>query len=155
MSKRTRAATVTDHADTRPDSMGRTIRDELLNLRKMYPVKNGLRLKQRNAPNRAKFATLWVLLRDDNRASVHASLFVRKSAVSASEWDDFFKRKVLHGTNDRAEDPARRMGILSGAIIPGANIRSGGVFELQAVVGYALHQSIPSKILSAWNQAKR
>ncbi len=136
-----------------PPKSGRTVRDELDQLRKMYPRKNGLRLRNAESPKSARFATLFVLLRDENRASVHASLFEKKRSQNDDEWHEYFVRKVLKGTDKNSDDPARRLGVLAGAIIPGTNVRSNGIFHLQAVVGYALHKSIPSRLLSAWNKA--
>lgn len=133
---------------------GKTVRDELENLRRMYPQKRGLKLSGPNTPKRGKFATLWVILYDDERASVHASLFEKKHALNDDEWLEFFRKQVLEGTHSNEDAPPKRLGILHGAIIPGTNVRTNKIFRLRAVVGYAIHGSIPSRLLGAWNQTE-
>lgn len=135
-------------------SAGRTIKNELESLRKMYPRKSGPRLSNASSPKSAANAVLWVLLNADDSGdlALHKTLFHKKKPMSASAWADFFDRKVFNGSGSGT--PSQRKGILRGSIIPGTNMRGSHTYDVQAVVGYALQRSIPSAILANWNQIR-
>lgn len=143
-------------AHQEPESAGRTIRDELNALRKMYPSKVGPVLRGSATPRSAANAILWVLLKSgDGEISLHKTLFHKKKAMTAAQWAHYMGHTVFKGTRGKSGTQAEIKGILEGAIIPGAGVRSGVGYDLHAVVGYALQQSIPAKILASWNQRSR
>lgn len=136
------------------ESAGRTIQEELEQLKRAYPNKRGPRLANARSPKSARFATLWVLLKNsDAELALHKSLFVKKKAMSAGEWAEYFKTHVFKGWNNQG-NAAQRDGILEGAIIPGVDTRGNSTHSLYSVIGYAIQKSVPAAVLRSWNQTR-
>lgn len=138
-------------------SAGITNHDVLNVLRKTYPVKNGMRLRTNGEPSKrnAKAATLWTYIQSRGEYEIHETVLVSKETRSSVAWSQFFAKKVFKGTGHKNKgSPAQRMGILEGAILPGVNMKTRPrVFELRAVIGYALHDN-PRAIYTALHQGR-
>lgn len=121
---------------------GVTIRNELENLRRMFPKRNGLHLyaSAKRRDRRSRAATLYVYIRStDNTYALHQTLFVRRRPFDPGEWRSFMDGRVFKRWKDNGT-PAEREGILRGAIIPGINIRTAGKFwAVVKIIGYVTH----------------
>ena len=120
---------------------GITVRDELENLRRMFPVKNGLRLRASGEALKrtARSATLWLLVESNREYALHETVFAKQEKRSADWWQDFMSEKVLRGTGKGTGSPAERSGIVEGSILPGMYLKSRKRWNVRAVIGYNLH----------------
>ena len=125
-------------------SAGLTNLDQLNALQKMFPVKNGLRLRSLNEKsNRSvRAATLWLYLESRGQYELHETVLARNEAKSSAWWSRFMTTQVIRGTGKNTDAPVRRMGVMDGAIVPGVNRKTRRIWSVRAVIGYALHDNV-------------
>jgi hypothetical protein len=134
-----------EHTDSPASGRPRTVRDEINAVRRAYPNKKGVELWAGAKVAGAKFATLWFVIKERDTANVqlHKSFFEKHQPQSTAWWRDYFADTVFSGG---------RGGVLENSIMPGIKVRMGGqiggsVF-VYAVIGYALHKSMPPSVLT-------
>jgi hypothetical protein len=126
---------------------GVTIGDELENLRRMFPNKNGLRLRsvRESARRSARGATLWVYLESGGRGgkhyALHETVFARRVAQGAAAWNKYFASRVFKGWKPNGTS-GQREGVLEGIIIPAVNVKTRRQWSVRAVIGYNLHDNV-------------
>lgn len=122
-------------------SEGANLGDELEQLRKLYPNKNGIRIRSKgeSANRKTKFATLHLLIEADGEYELHATLFEKRDAKSSAWWSQYFAKKVFKGIGGKSDTPVKRLGVLEGAILPGLRRHTRLHWECKMVIGYHLH----------------
>jgi hypothetical protein len=122
-------------------SEGATLGDELEQLKKLYPNKSGVRIRSKgeSASRKTKFATLHLLIEADGEYELHATLFEKREAKSNTWWSQYFAKKVFTGIGGKSATPAKRLGVLEGAILPGLRRSTRLHWECKMVIGYHLH----------------
>jgi len=141
-------------------SDGFTNGDKLEALRKMFPNKNGMRLRAagEKSNRNARAATLWVYLESRGEFELHETVFGKKVSRSAAWWRNYFATKVFRGTGKNKDSPLHRMGVLEGVIVPGVNLKTRRLWSVRMVVGYNLHDNINAvytTLHSGRNKTKR
>jgi hypothetical protein len=125
-----------------------TIGDELENLARMFPHKNGVRIRsaKESVNRRARAATLWTYLESGSGAygkhyALHETVFAKNAPQTAAWWSKYFASKVFKGWKPGGSS-TQRMGVLEGAIVPGVNIKTRRQWSVRAVIGYNLHDNV-------------
>jgi hypothetical protein len=132
---------VTRVKDPSERSEGPTMGDELALLEKVFPLKNGMRLKTRSEPSNVetKRATLWFQMESDGIFEIHKTIFEKRERRGSSWWSNYFTTRVFKGVKSKSGTSVQRLGALEGAIIPGINRSSGRKWTVTMVIGYHLH----------------
>lgn len=122
-------------------SEGPNLGDELRLLQKFYPIKNGIRIRSaKEKVNRSvKFARLYLLIESGGDVELHQTGFEKSKAKSSAWWARYFATKVFKGIGGKSATPAKRLGVLEGAIIPGLNNSTHMHWTVKMVIGYSLH----------------
>ena len=139
--------------------MGRTLRNQVSALDLMVPrrERNGHLYREQKLEN-SRRATLFLYIKsDDDTYAVHETLFDASEERNASQWASWFNEHVYSGTGDSDDDATTRSGILNGAILPGINIKSGKLWDIENVMGFIQHdlrESVYARLDQARDKTK-
>jgi hypothetical protein len=144
MAKDTKGRAVAGSNARQPKSVGVSNGDKLDALQKMFPNKNGMRLRTSNEKSNrnAKSATLWLYIESNGEFELHETVFAKRDQKSSAWWSRYFASKVFKGTGKNSDRPVVRMGVVDGAIMPGINKKTRSHWSVRAVIGYNLHDSV-------------
>lgn len=122
-------------------SEGETLGDELKQLQKLYPNKSGTRIRSKgeSASRKTKYATLHMLIESEGEYELHATVFEKRDVKSSAWWSQYFAKKVFKGIGGKSASPAKRLGVIEGAILPGLRRTTRLHWECKMVIGYHLH----------------
>jgi hypothetical protein len=122
-------------------SEGPNLGDELMQLKKLYPNKSGLRIRANKeaAVRKARYARLYLLIASAGEVELHQSGFEKRAAKSNAWWSNYMTTRVLKGIGGKSASPAKRLGVIEGAILPGLRRITRLHWTLRMVVGYSLH----------------
>jgi hypothetical protein len=120
---------------------GPNLGDELRLLKKLYPNKNGIRIRMRAEPSnrKAKYARLHLLIESNGETELHRTGFEKRDAKSSAWWSNYFTTMVFKGIGGKSASPAKRLGVLEGAILPGLRRTTRLHWTVKMVIGYSLH----------------
>jgi hypothetical protein len=122
-------------------SEGPNLGDELRQLQKLYPNKSGIRIRMRGeaASRKCRYARLHLLIESNGEVEYHQSGFEKRDAKSSAWWSNYFTTRVFQGIGGKSASPAKRLGVLEGAILPGLRRTTRLHWTVKMVIGYSLH----------------
>jgi hypothetical protein len=127
-----------------PKNVGVSNGDKLDVLQKMFPIKNGMRLRTsaEKSNRNARGATLWLYIESSGQFELHETVFAKREGKNSAWWSRYFASKVFKGSGKNTDRPVIRMGVVDGAIMPGINKKTRQHWHVRAVIGYNLHDSV-------------
>lgn len=118
-----------------------TNRQTLYNLTRMFPHRtpDGYMYRDKaDLKRQTNAAILYVYITSsEGTHRLHESEFRHKVFRTPDGWADWFLEKVLSGTGQGT--PAQRVGILRGSIIPGIEMKTSLLWQVDKVIGFSTH----------------